>query len=164
MPRLPSPPATGRTAPGGGSENYAQSRLHEWLKTSIILGDDWDQLDPARKAVVRNCREQEDLLQALVGFGLLNNYQASRLRAGKTDGLVLGSYRVVDRLGAGGMGVIYLAEHVKMRKRVAVKTLSWTTDQDEKLVSRFYAEIRAVAKLRHQNIVSAIDAGEHKSI
>src|SRR5262249_32454769 len=68
-----------------------------------------------------------------------------------------------DRLGAGGMGVIYLAEHIRMRKRVAIKTLSWSDDQDARLLSRFYAEMRAVGQLRHPNIVSAIDAGDMRS-
>ena len=62
-----------------------------------------------------------------------------------------------------GMGVIYLAEHIRMRRRVAIKTLTFTEDQDERLRLRFDAEMRAVAQLRHQNIVTPIDFGEEHS-
>jgi response regulator RpfG family c-di-GMP phosphodiesterase/serine/threonine protein kinase len=146
--------------PGG----FIQVMLRELLREKIVLAEAWDQLDPSRRSDVAACRDQEAFLKKLVDLGLLNSYQASRLRNGKSSGLVLGNYRVLDRLGAGGMAVIYLAEHIKMKKKVAIKTLSWTEDQDERLVHRFYAEIRAVAQLRHQNIVSAIDAGEMASV
>src|SRR5437763_842233 len=160
MPRLPSATA-GRRPPGSDPDfSYAQALFRELLSTSIVLDDDWNPLDPAKKRAVAACRAETELFQTLVELGLLNAYQASRLRAGKTFGLVLGNYRVLDRLGAGGMGVIYLAEHTLMRKRVAIKTLSLTADQDPRLVSRFTAEIRAVGQLRHPNIVSAIDAGK----
>ena len=108
---------------------------------------------PGRRRAVRK----------LTDCKLLNNYQASRLRVGKDFGLMLGNYRVLDRIGAGGMGVIYLAEHIRMRRRVAIKTLTFTEDQDERLRLRFDAEMRAVAQLRHQNIVSPIDFGEEHS-
>ena len=58
----------------------------------------------------RSARTRRSCSTKLVEFNLLNGYQASRIRAGKEFGLVLGNYRVLDRIGAGGMGVIYLAE------------------------------------------------------
>jgi response regulator RpfG family c-di-GMP phosphodiesterase len=143
--------------------NYAQALFREFLDSSLVLAEDWEKLDPARRAAVSACRDEEPLLKKLVEFNLLNNYQASWLRAGKDFGLVLGNYRVLDRIGAGGMGVIYLAEHVRMRRRVAIKTLTFTGDQDDRLRLRFDAEMRAVAQLRHQNIVSPIDFGEQHS-
>jgi response regulator RpfG family c-di-GMP phosphodiesterase/tRNA A-37 threonylcarbamoyl transferase component Bud32 len=140
--------------------NYAQALLRELLANGLVLAEDWDQLDPARRAALSACRTKDDLIQRLVEHKLLNAYQAARVRTGKEFGLVLGNYRVLDRLGAGGMGVIYLAEHTRMRKRVAIKTLSWSKDQDTRLLSRFHAEMRAVAQLRHPNIVSVTDVGE----
>ncbi len=146
-----------------GDFNAAQALFRELLANSLVLAEDWEQLPADKQARVAACRTEDDLLHALVETGLLNNYQAGRLRAGKSFGLLLGNYRVLERLGAGGMGVIFLAEHVRMRKRVAIKTLSWSCEQDAKLVSRFYAEMRAVGQLRHPNIVSAIDAGDVRS-
>jgi response regulator RpfG family c-di-GMP phosphodiesterase len=57
------------------------------------------------------------------------------------------------------MGVVFKAEHVRLRKPVAIKILAPSYDQDERILSRFYAEIRAIARLQHPNIVAAIDAG-----
>ena len=55
---------------------------------------------------------------------LLTEYQAARIDAGKTLGLILGNYRVLDRLGAGGMGVVFKAEHLRLRRQVAIKVLA----------------------------------------
>src|SRR5262249_9902012 len=68
-------------------------------------------------------------------------------------------YRVLDRLGAGGMGIVFRGEHVDMRRQVAIKVFSLTPDQDPRLLSRFLVEMRAVARLHHPNIVAAMDAG-----
>jgi response regulator RpfG family c-di-GMP phosphodiesterase len=57
------------------------------------------------------------------------------------------------------MAVVYRAEHIEMRHVVAIKVLPMTRDQDPRLETRFSAEMRAVARLRHPNIVSALDAG-----
>src|SRR5689334_23152544 len=157
-------PRSDRPAHDSADLCYAQALFRELLADSLVLAEDWEQLNQAARTAVSECRAEDDLLQKLVEYKLLNPYQASRLRAGKSFGLVLGNYRVIDRLGAGGMGVIYLAEHTRMRKRAAVKTLAWSKDQDARLLSRFYAEMRAVGQLRHPNIVSAIDAGEVRSL
>src|SRR5437660_1012308 len=138
----------------------AQTLLRELLARSLVLTEDWGQLDDGTRAAISACREEEDLLRQLVERNLLTTYQASRLRTGKLFGLVLGNYRVLDRIGAGGMGVIFLAEHVRMRRQVAIKVLSSTPDQDASLVTRFFAETRAIAQLRHDHIVAPIDVGE----
>jgi response regulator RpfG family c-di-GMP phosphodiesterase len=67
---------------------------------------------------------------------------------------------VLDRLGAGGMGVVYKAEHAIMRRLVAIKVLPMSQDQEPRLLLRFYSEIRAISQLQHPNIVTAMDAGE----
>jgi response regulator RpfG family c-di-GMP phosphodiesterase len=98
--------------------------------------------------------------QALVQAGLITEYQLDRVLAGTTHGLVLGNYRVLRNLGSGGMGVVFLAEHCLMRRRVAVKVLPIDDDCAASLRERFYAEMRVLAELQHENIVLAIDAGE----
>src|SRR5262249_28831858 len=54
--------------------------------------------------------------QALVHAGLMTGYQLDRVEAGTTHGLVLGNYRVLERVGAGAMGVVFLAEHVFLKR------------------------------------------------
>ncbi len=67
-------------------------------------------------------------------------------------------------IGKGGMGEVYLAEHVRMQRAVAIKMLKHDRIQDEAAIDRFFSEIRAVAKLLHPNIVAAFDAGEFDGI
>src|SRR5262245_25364162 len=102
----------------------------------------------------------EDLGNVLVQAGLLTEYQLDRVLAGNTHGLVLGNYRVLQRLGAGNMAVVFLAEHFLMKRRVAVKVLQMDEDCPPELHVRFYAEMQVLADLRHPNIVLAYDAGE----
>jgi response regulator RpfG family c-di-GMP phosphodiesterase len=100
------------------------------------------------------------IVEALVGHGLLSDYQASRLLAGHTFGLVIGNYRVIDRLGVGGMGVVYKAEHIHMKRTVALKILFLEDDDNPVFLERFRSEMEAMAVLRHPNIALAFDAGE----
>lgn len=97
--------------------------------------------------------------EALVQAGLLTRYQLERVLAGTTHGLVLGNYRVLDRLGAGAMCVVFLAEHLFLKRRVAIKVFPVADDCHPELLERFYAEMRVLADLRHPNIVMAFDAG-----
>jgi serine/threonine protein kinase len=109
------------------------------------------------------CTKKPVLLSRLVDQNLLTAYQGARVEAGTTFGLILGNYRVLDRLGSGGMGVIFRAEHLRLRRQVAIKVLPLEPDQDERILLRFLTEIRVVAQLQHPNIVAAFDAGEASS-
>ncbi len=103
------------------------------------------------------------LMEALIRQGLLTEYQGNRLLAGQTFGLVLGNYRIVEPIGAGGMGVVYKAEHVHMKRAVAIKVLVSDDDGNSVFLQRFYSEMQATAVLSHPNIVLAFDAGEMAS-
>lgn len=72
---------------------------------------------------------------------------------------ILGEYLLLERIGAGGMGVVYRAEHRTMNRQVALKVLSRAIANRTDLLERFFQEIRAVGKLMHPNIVTAFDAG-----
>lgn len=106
--------------------------------------------------------DTQELSDALIDQGLLNDYQVGRLLGGQTFGLVLGNYRIVDRLGTGGMGVVYKAEHIHMKRLVALKVLFPWEDSKSVFTQRFYSEMQALAALQHPNIVLAFDAGEVK--
>ena len=74
--------------------------------------------------------------------------------------LVAERYRVLALLGRGGMGSVYVAEHVQLSKRVALKVLSDELRKQPMLVARFLTEARAAAQIGHPNIVDVFDVGE----
>jgi serine/threonine-protein kinase len=71
--------------------------------------------------------------------------------------LVRGKYRIQSKLGQGGMGVVYLAEHLLLGGHVALKFLAGDLGKDPKFIKRFRMEARAAHQLRHPNIVEVID-------
>ena len=72
-------------------------------------------------------------------------------------GSVLGNLKIVSKIGEGGMGVVYLAEHVTLKKRFAVKSLTAKLTEDSGFRDRFFKEAVNHALLDHQNIVQATD-------
>jgi serine/threonine protein kinase len=93
----------------------------------------------------------------LVAKSLLTPWQADKLLQGKHKGFFLGKYRLLDLLGKGGMSSVYLAEHVLMRRRCAIKVLPAKKVKDTSYLGRFHREAQAVASLDHPNIVRAYD-------
>ena len=98
-----------------------------------------------------------ELLGRLVEAGMITQFHAERLAAGKYKGFQLGSYLILDQLGTGGMGQVYLAEHAAMRRLVALKVLPVFSADDAVARERFLREARAAAALDHPNIVRVFD-------
>jgi serine/threonine-protein kinase len=103
-----------------------------------------------------------DTASRLVKAGILTPFQARAILQGKHRGFRLGPYRILDQIGVGGMGQVYLAEHTRMRRRVALKVLPPRLAHEKLMVERFYREARAVAALDHPNIIRAHDVGCEK--
>jgi serine/threonine protein kinase len=101
--------------------------------------------------------EPSKLAGILVASGILTHFQAEQFLLGKWRRFTIGKYKVLERLGSGGMGSVYLCEHKLMRRRVAVKVLPPAKAEDSSSLERFYREARAVAALDHPNIVRAYD-------
>jgi serine/threonine-protein kinase len=76
--------------------------------------------------------------------------------------LVLGRYKVLKRLGEGGMGVVYVAEHVEIEKRVALKVLRDDFSNKPDVVERFKQEARSASKIGNPHIVDVTDFGQLK--
>lgn len=98
-----------------------------------------------------------DAANRLVAEGIVTRWQANKLLAGRHKGFFLGKYRILDHLGSGGMSHVYLAEHVVMKRRVAVKVLPLRRATDPSYLARFYREAQAAAAVHHPNIVHAYD-------
>ncbi len=101
--------------------------------------------------------DPQRLAESLVRQELVTDWQAKKLLAGKRQ-FVMGNYKLLDLLGRGGMGTVYLAEHVGLRRQVALKVMSRRYLKNPVATSRFVSEIRLVADLDHPNIVQALDA------
>jgi serine/threonine protein kinase len=103
-------------------------------------------------------RDPHELADALIREGLLTHFQAEKLMAGRWRGFIISDkYRLLERLGAGGMGAVYLCEHILMGRKVALKVLPVQQAEDPAALARFRREARAVARLDHPNIVRAHD-------
>ena len=109
-------------------------------------------------------KEAQQLAKLLIRAGKLTEYQAESVLANKTNLLVLGNYVVLDRIGAGGMGQVFKAEHRRMERLVALKILSPKLIESNEALQRFHREVKAAAKLNHPNIVIAHDADEADGI
>jgi len=137
------------------------SRVTRLIEQWVVLPEEWDELPPDLRDDILSGHHGTDPLTRLVEHHLLTRYQADTIRAGGESELVLGHYRLLDVLGRGGMGTVYKAEHLHLRRQVALKVMSRTTETNPRLLHRFYGEARAVAKLQHPNIVGCLDAGRH---
>jgi len=93
----------------------------------------------------------------LVEAGLLSPWQCKNLLEGRHKGFFLKRYQLLDHLGTGGMSSVYLAEHVLMQRRVAIKVLPKDKVDDSSYLARFRREAQAAAALDHRNIVRAYD-------
>jgi serine/threonine protein kinase len=126
--------------------------------------------------------------QALVQRGVLTAFQVEQLIAGNGERLILGGYRILERLGEGGMGQVFKAEHQLMQRVVALKVIAGdpfpctarsnfssgsvelsalppdTPRLSDSAVFAFQREARAAGRLQHANIIASLDAAEDRGI
>jgi serine/threonine protein kinase len=100
----------------------------------------------------------------MVRDAIVTLFQAEQLLLGKWKRFTIGKYKVLERIGSGGMGQVFLCEHKMMRRRVAIKVLPTAKAEDEASLERFYREARAVATLDHPNLVRAFDIDQEESL
>ena len=129
----------------GRSKLIDEGRLSEAV-------DDWK-----RHATLRQLDDARHCAEHFVRSGLLTEWQSDKLLDGRHRGFFLGKYKLLDHLGSGGMSSVYLAEHVLMQRRVAIKVLPHNRVGDSSYLARFHFEGQAAAALDHRNIVRAYD-------
>jgi non-specific serine/threonine protein kinase len=86
----------------------------------------------------------------------------TRTHAALTQGISVGHYRIIEKIGAGGMGEVYLAEDTHLKRQVALKFLPPHLCQDEDCRARFKREAQAAANLDHPNIVTIHEVSEYQ--
>ncbi|MFL6468712.1 MAG: serine/threonine protein kinase, partial [Pyrinomonadaceae bacterium] len=115
-------------------------------------------------------RQVKSLLDAYgnaEGVGFINVHAVERAARLLIDeetltGEVIGHYKIVKRLGAGGMGEVYLGDDPTLKRPVAIKVLLAETAQDKDRIRRFVQEARAASALNHPNILTVYQVGDYK--
>lgn len=101
------------------------------------------------------CKELEDA-------GLVTRWQCEKILQGKYKGFFLGKHKLLGHLGSGGMSSVYLAEHLVMKDKRAIKVLPKSKLGNNSYLERFQREAKAIASLNHPNIVRAFDIDNEK--
>ncbi|MCC7086746.1 MAG: serine/threonine protein kinase [Pirellulales bacterium] len=134
-------------------------KFGDLLRRSELV--DQDALDQAIAKIEREAGLSIDgpaLADKLVEARLITPWHREKLLEGKYKGFRLGDkYKLLGHIGTGGMSTVYLAEHSKMQRLVAIKLLPKKRVNDSSYLARFYREAQAAAKLDHKNIVRAYD-------
>jgi serine/threonine-protein kinase len=100
------------------------------------------------------------LMMAVAGAGSVFGVKTiGGLRRQAFEARQLGQYRLTQRIGAGGMGEVYLAEHQMLKRPCVVKLIRPDKNKNAKVLARFQREVRATAKLSHWNTVEIFDYG-----
>lgn len=105
------------------------------------------------------------LKDVMISLGCVTLSQAERLVAhmkesSRVVSFQIPGYKIIGKLGAGAMAVVYKGLQLSLNRMVAVKVLPKRFSENKEYVDRFYKEGRAAAKLNHNNIVQAFDVGE----
>ena len=104
--------------------------------------------------------ETRALAECLTAEGILTVFQVSRLLLSKTHGLVVGPYVILDRLGAGGRGRVFKAQHRLMGRLAALKIIAPHIASRASSIARFHREMRLIGRLDHPNVIRAFDADQ----
>jgi serine/threonine protein kinase len=106
----------------------------------------------------------EGLARALVKLGKLTRYQAAALFQGKGRALLIGPYVVLDKLGSGGMGMVFKARPRKGGAEIALKLLPPSASKHPHAVARFRREAQIMARLDHPNLVASHEIGSYGGV
>jgi len=118
-----------------------------------------EQVEETARDLAAGCDDATVLAPMLVKRGWITEYQADRLLHGRPQDLTLGAYRLLELLGAGGMGQVFKARHLRLNRLVALKIIRpERLLQNPEAIRRFEREARSAAHLKHQNIVIIYDA------
>src|SRR4051794_28473519 len=121
-------------------------------------------LEACFEAIVPEKRVAEQLDRRLarqaIQQGRLTIWQAQQLLAGRSSGFKINRYTLLDMIGHGGMGRVYLARDTRLNRLVALKILAPERMNNPRAIARFQREARVGAQLQHENLVRIYDFGE----
>jgi len=137
---------------------FGRMAVEQGLCTNAELRRSLEELQSRRKL---NPVILKDLM---VDLGYITMTQAERLKTGikesKAAAHQIPGYKILGKIGAGAMAIVYKARQLSLNRIVAIKVLPKRFSENREYVERFYKEGQAAAKLNHSNIVQAFDVGE----
>lgn len=142
----------------------AESFLNVVKKSGLVEADRLAKLLNQIEQAGIDTKSAQAIANQLIERKAISRWQAEKLLQGKHKGFFLGKYRLESLLGKGGMSKVYLAEHVLMRRRCALKVLPPQRVDDSSYLGRFHREAQAVAQLDHVNIVRAYDVDQEDEV
>jgi WD40 repeat protein/serine/threonine protein kinase len=118
-----------------------------------------EQMGAARQQAAEAGGNPRPLVESLMQRRLLTRWQVNQLLSSHST-FYLGKYKLLDKIGEGGMGKVFKAEHTTMDRVVALKLLPVELTAKPDSVARFRREVHMAASLHHPNIVTAYDADQ----
>jgi serine/threonine-protein kinase len=141
-----------------------------WQRCAVVVGSlavlpvalmlAGSQLDKTTAAYVLSALPETAILMATaLAIAVFGSHKIRELQQKAHEAQRLGQYRLKEILGFGGMGAVYLAEHVLLRRPCAIKVIRADQADDPKTLVRFEREVRAAATLTHWNTIEIFDYG-----
>ncbi len=144
----------------------APTKTDEFLdlvrKSGLINADQLDNF--SRQINADDETAPKKLAGMFINAGMLTQFQAEQFLMGKWRGFTIGKYKVLERLGFGGTGTVYLCEHLMVHRKVAIKVLPATKADNPAALGRFYREARAAGILEHPNLVKCHDIDQDNGL
>jgi eukaryotic-like serine/threonine-protein kinase len=163
------PPPNGGSQPPSGRSNpefamvepQATRFWHSAIQSGLIdapaLEACWKAISPEKRTPDAADRR---LARQTVVLKHLTLWQAQQMLAGRSLGFRIDKYVLLDRIGHGGMGRVYLAKDTRLNRKVALKVLSPERMNNPRALIRFLREAKVGAQLQHENLVRIYDEGE----
>ena len=152
---------------GQSSASAARESMGQRLAaaTQVILANGWAAQHQIDHAVAKGMAGGHDHLgvgRFLVDQQVINRDQAAELEEILKTQANFPHYRLTRKLGSGGMGTVFLAEHLTSGRQVALKTMNARLEDDKDFIGRFHREAKALGQVHHPNIAEIIESGENK--
>ncbi len=143
------------------ASRFYQAALQSGLIDEAGLAACFDLIPPEKRTPDAIDRR---LARQAIASGRLTLWQAQQIMGGRSTGYKIDKYILLDLLGRGGMGRVYLAKDVRLNRRVALKILSQERMNNPRAIARFQREAKVGAQLQHENLVRVYDAGEANGV
>lgn len=146
-----------------GSRESMGQRLS--TAAQVIISNGWaaqHQLDHAVARAMAGGHDHVGIGRFLVDHQVISRDQAAELEEVLKNQVHFPAYRLSRKLGSGGMGTVFLAEHLASNRLVALKTMNARLEDDKDFIGRFHREAKALGTVKHANIAEIIESGERK--